>query len=97
MPLIWFEPMTEDYEFLFCVSLQGLLAFYGFPLPNSRVEVTTEEPTSLPVGVKFELQSLPVRKIFFLTYQFVFPLSLYCVSDVSVLLFGNLGGRKSCL
>ncbi|GMN41208.1 hypothetical protein TIFTF001_010433 [Ficus carica] len=41
-------------------DVEGLLAFYGLPLPHTLVEVSTGVPTSLPQGVKFELQTLPV-------------------------------------
>ncbi|KAJ4833039.1 arginine permease [Turnera subulata] len=41
-------------------DVEGLLAFYGLPLPHSLVEVTAGVPGSLPHGVKFELQTLPV-------------------------------------
>ena len=42
-------------------SLQGLLAFYGLPHPHALAQVTAGAPTSLPQGVKFELQTLPVN------------------------------------
>ncbi|KAJ9128644.1 hypothetical protein P3X46_034659 [Hevea brasiliensis] len=41
-------------------DVEGLLAFYGLPLPHTLVPLSTGEPTSLPEGVKFELQTLPV-------------------------------------
>ncbi|CAB4271028.1 unnamed protein product [Prunus armeniaca] len=41
-------------------DVQGLLAFYGLPHPNTLVQVSAGVPTSLPQGVKFEFQTLPV-------------------------------------
>ncbi|CAK9323908.1 unnamed protein product [Citrullus colocynthis] len=43
-------------------DVEGLLTFYGLPLPHTLVEVSAPAPTaaSLPDGVKFELQTLPV-------------------------------------
>ncbi|KAM7270710.1 hypothetical protein ACFE04_029924 [Oxalis oulophora] len=41
-------------------DVEGLLAFYGLPLPHTLVQVTVGVPTSLPEGVKFELHTLPV-------------------------------------
>jgi endonuclease YncB( thermonuclease family) len=41
-------------------DVEGLLAFYGLPLPHTLVELSTELPTSRPHGLKFELQTLPV-------------------------------------
>ncbi|KAH0979384.1 hypothetical protein GBA52_006561 [Prunus armeniaca] len=41
-------------------DVEGLLAFYGLPLPHTPVQVPAEVPTSLPQGVKFEFQTLPV-------------------------------------
>ncbi|XP_059666808.1 staphylococcal-like nuclease CAN2 [Cornus florida] len=41
-------------------DVEGLLAFYGLPLPQTLVELSSEVPTSLPEGLKFELQTLPV-------------------------------------
>lgn len=40
---------------------QGLLSFYGLPLPHAPVESSTEAPVSLPEGILFEFQTLPVR------------------------------------
>lgn len=40
--------------------LQGLLAFYGLPHPHALVQPSAGEPTSLPQGVQFEFQTLPV-------------------------------------
>lgn len=47
----------------FCSKLQGLLAFYGLPLPHTLVELTDGTPPSHPQGLRFELQTLPVRKL----------------------------------
>ncbi|KAF5736528.1 staphylococcal-like nuclease CAN2 [Tripterygium wilfordii] len=41
-------------------DVQGLLAFYGLPLPHNVEEVSVGFPTILPDGVKYELQTLPV-------------------------------------
>ncbi|GAY40535.1 hypothetical protein CUMW_052670 [Citrus unshiu] len=41
-------------------DVEGLLAFYGLPLPHTLIPVSTAEPTTLPAGVKFEMQTLPV-------------------------------------
>ncbi|KAA8534011.1 hypothetical protein F0562_031528 [Nyssa sinensis] len=43
-------------------DVEGLLAFYGLPLllPPTPVELETEVSYSLPEGIKFELQTLPV-------------------------------------
>ncbi|XVF40805.1 hypothetical protein PTKIN_Ptkin01aG0145700 [Pterospermum kingtungense] len=41
-------------------DVEGLLAFYGLPLSHSLVQPSASAPTSLPQGVKFELQTLPV-------------------------------------
>ncbi|KAL1307952.1 hypothetical protein HN51_049867 [Arachis hypogaea] len=41
-------------------DVEGLLAFYGLPLPHTLVEVAAQPPTSLPDGVKFEFHTLPV-------------------------------------
>ncbi|XP_050209585.1 staphylococcal-like nuclease CAN2 [Mercurialis annua] len=41
-------------------DVEGLLAFYGLPLPHTLVELSAGVPTSLPAGVKFELLTLPV-------------------------------------
>lgn len=42
-------------------DVEGLLAFYGLPLPHSLVELTSDgAPPSHPQGVKFELHTLPV-------------------------------------
>ncbi|KAJ4720154.1 staphylococcal-like nuclease CAN2 [Melia azedarach] len=41
-------------------DVEGLLDFYGLPLPDTMVQVSTGVPTKLPEGVKFEMQTLPV-------------------------------------
>ncbi|KAI4306513.1 hypothetical protein L6164_029784 [Bauhinia variegata] len=41
-------------------DVEGLLAFYGLPQPHTLVQVSVKPPTSLPEGVKHELQTLPV-------------------------------------
>ncbi|CAL0307567.1 unnamed protein product [Lupinus luteus] len=41
-------------------DVEGLLAFYGLPLPHTLVEVVAQPPTSLPSGVKYEIHTLPV-------------------------------------
>ncbi|XP_062092398.1 staphylococcal-like nuclease CAN1 [Humulus lupulus] len=41
-------------------DVEGLLTYYGLPLPHTLVEVSTGVPTSAPAGVKFELQTLPI-------------------------------------
>ncbi|XP_022146824.1 staphylococcal-like nuclease CAN2 [Momordica charantia] len=44
-------------------DVEGLLAFYGLPLPHTLVELSASAPTTgapLPDGIKFELQTLPV-------------------------------------
>lgn len=41
-------------------DVEGLLAFYGLPLPHSLVELSAGVPQSRPEGLKFELQTLPV-------------------------------------
>ncbi|XWS74752.1 hypothetical protein CRYUN_Cryun01aG0024600 [Craigia yunnanensis] len=41
-------------------DVKGLLAFYGLPLPHTLPQPSASAPTSLPQGVKFELQTLPV-------------------------------------
>lgn len=41
-------------------DIEGLLTFYGLPLPHTLVELSTVVPTSLPEEVQFELQTLPV-------------------------------------
>nr|GMD50933.1 staphylococcal-like nuclease CAN2 [Ipomoea batatas] len=40
-------------------DVEGLLAFYGLPLPHSLVEHTNGAPPSHPQGLKFELHTLP--------------------------------------
>lgn len=42
-------------------DVEGLLAFYGLPLPSSLIELTSDgAPPSHPQGLKFELHTLPV-------------------------------------
>ncbi|KAG6758170.1 hypothetical protein POTOM_038506 [Populus tomentosa] len=41
-------------------DVEGLLAFYGLQLPHPLAQVSAGGPTSLPQGVKFEMQTLPV-------------------------------------
>ncbi|XP_010537070.1 PREDICTED: staphylococcal-like nuclease CAN2 [Tarenaya hassleriana] len=41
-------------------DVEGLLTFYGLPLPHTLVNLSAEAPTSLPDGVLYELQTLPV-------------------------------------
>ncbi|CAM8910308.1 unnamed protein product [Rhodiola kirilowii] len=41
-------------------DVEGLLTFYGLPLQQTLVEISTGVPVSLPHGVKFEMQTLPV-------------------------------------
>ncbi|KAJ0258663.1 Staphylococcal-like nuclease CAN2 [Hirschfeldia incana] len=42
-------------------DVEGLLSFYGLPLPHTLVELSTEaSPVSLPEGVLFKFQTLPV-------------------------------------
>lgn len=41
-------------------DVEGLLAFYGLPLPHTLVQGTAQPPSSLPNGVQFEMHTLPV-------------------------------------
>ncbi|KAK4550959.1 hypothetical protein RGQ29_032661 [Quercus rubra] len=41
-------------------DVEGLLAFYGLPLPHTLVQLTAGAPISLPAGVKYEFQTFPV-------------------------------------
>ncbi|KAB1214111.1 putative 38.1 kDa protein [Morella rubra] len=41
-------------------DVEGLLFFYGLPLPSTLVELTAGAPTSLPEGVQYEFETLPV-------------------------------------
>ncbi|XP_047978882.1 staphylococcal-like nuclease CAN2 [Salvia hispanica] len=41
-------------------DVEGLLAYYGLPLPHSLVELTTWAPPSEPQGLMFELHTIPV-------------------------------------
>lgn len=42
------------------IYVKGLLAFYGLPLPHTLIQLSTGVPTSLPQGVQYEFQTLPV-------------------------------------
>ncbi|GKU92200.1 hypothetical protein SLEP1_g5963 [Rubroshorea leprosula] len=42
-------------------DVEGLLAFYGLPLPHALIQLSTEIHTSWPEGVQFELHTLPVH------------------------------------
>lgn len=56
----------------FIYAFKGLLAFYGLPLPHTLVELNHVAPPPHPhhrvEGVKFELQTLPVRNLTFQTF-----------------------------
>ncbi|XP_056168247.1 staphylococcal-like nuclease CAN1 isoform X2 [Syzygium oleosum] len=41
-------------------DVEGLLAFYGLPRAHTLFETTAEVPASLPQGVVFEFQTIPV-------------------------------------
>ncbi|KAG4128028.1 hypothetical protein ERO13_D10G252100v2 [Gossypium hirsutum] len=41
-------------------DVEGLLAFYGLPLPQTLGHPSANSQTSLPQGVKYELRTLPV-------------------------------------
>ncbi|KAL5542838.1 hypothetical protein UlMin_010548 [Ulmus minor] len=41
-------------------DVEGLLVFYGLPLPHSLVEISAELPSTMPEGVEFEMQTIPV-------------------------------------
>nr|GMC65674.1 staphylococcal-like nuclease CAN2 [Ipomoea batatas] len=41
-------------------DVEGLLAFYGLPLPAALVQLTYEGPPLCPEGLQFELLTLPV-------------------------------------
>ncbi|KAK4385271.1 Staphylococcal-like nuclease CAN1 [Sesamum angolense] len=41
-------------------DVEGLLAFYGLPLPHALVELSNGTPPSQPQGLRFELHTLPV-------------------------------------
>ncbi|KAI3748891.1 hypothetical protein L6452_12305 [Arctium lappa] len=41
-------------------DVEGLLSFYGLPLPHSTVEVNVGQAPPVPDGVKYELNTLPV-------------------------------------
>jgi len=51
----------EEIYVIVLFMKQGLLSFYGLPLSHTLVEVTVEAPVSLPEGILFEFQTLPVR------------------------------------
>ncbi|KAK3407795.1 hypothetical protein EUGRSUZ_J00158 [Eucalyptus grandis] len=40
-------------------DVEGLLGFYGLPLPHALVETTAEVPVALPPGVVYEFHTLP--------------------------------------
>ncbi|GLT31532.1 hypothetical protein SLA2020_062630 [Shorea laevis] len=42
-------------------EVEGLLAFYGLPLPHALIQLSAEIHTSWPEGVQFELHTLPVH------------------------------------
>ncbi|KAL8240987.1 hypothetical protein R6Q59_014342 [Mikania micrantha] len=41
-------------------DVEGLLSFYGLPLPQSKTEITTGQAPSVNNGAKYELNTLPV-------------------------------------
>ncbi|GAB2288180.1 arginine permease [Dionaea muscipula] len=41
-------------------DVEGLLGFYGLPLPHTLISLSAGVPSSFPDGVKFELHTLPV-------------------------------------
>ncbi|XP_059457144.1 staphylococcal-like nuclease CAN1 isoform X2 [Corylus avellana] len=41
-------------------DVKGLLTFYGLPLPHTLAKLKVGAPASLPVGVKYEFETLPV-------------------------------------
>ncbi|XBH91204.1 hypothetical protein VPH35_082659 [Triticum aestivum] len=41
-------------------NLEGVLAYYGFPIPMPPVVTTEHHPASLPDGVQFVLKTLPI-------------------------------------
>lgn len=43
------------------IFVKGLLSYYGLPLSQSTAEVPISHAISVPNGVKFELNTLPVR------------------------------------
>lgn len=57
--------------------VQGFLGFYGLPLPDTLVEFTAEVPTTLPEGVKFEMQTLPVSTILLIKYTYGLLVIIY--------------------
>ncbi|KAF0888757.1 hypothetical protein E2562_017606 [Oryza meyeriana var. granulata] len=42
-------------------NLEGVLAFYGFPIPTVPKEASDKHPSSIPKGVLFVLKTLPVK------------------------------------
>ncbi|XP_065617170.1 staphylococcal-like nuclease CAN2 isoform X2 [Quercus suber] len=61
----YLKKMSKSGEWGDHVTLQaaadwGLLAFYGLPLPHTLVQLTVGVPTSMPAGVKYEVQTFPV-------------------------------------
>ncbi|KAM4104156.1 hypothetical protein ACJW30_06G135900 [Castanea mollissima] len=50
------ETLKRDQK----ADVEGLLAFYGLPLPRTLVQLTSGAPTSLPAGVEYEFQTFPV-------------------------------------
>ncbi|KAB8117092.1 hypothetical protein EE612_058693, partial [Oryza sativa] len=42
-------------------NLEGILAFYGFPIPTISKEASENHPSSIPKGVLFVLKTLPVN------------------------------------
>ncbi|XP_065617171.1 staphylococcal-like nuclease CAN1 isoform X3 [Quercus suber] len=61
----YLKKMSKSGEWGDHVTLQaaadwGLLAFYGLPLPHTLVQLTVGVPTSMPAGVKYEVQTFPL-------------------------------------
>lgn len=65
LPCLWNDiknaEVTGCMKLHFASLLQGLLAFYGLPLPHMLVEISAHVPVSLPHGVQFQFQTLPVN------------------------------------
>ncbi|KAM0063056.1 hypothetical protein Hdeb2414_s0003g00086641 [Helianthus debilis subsp. tardiflorus] len=65
--MIYVMTMVNIFFFLLFFSIplmifvQGLLSFYGLPLSQSAVEVTTGPTPQVANGAKYELNTLPVR------------------------------------
>lgn len=80
--------------------VKGLLSYYGLPLPHSTVEVTTaSQAPPVPHGLKFELNSLPVRTSIHLTFLFKLQ---FCIIDICLNLFNctpnaNMSSKSSLL